>query len=308
MPLPTDDKVVEISNGLVETLHSIFGPHPGYRAAHAKGILLKGTFTPTDAAKALSKAPHFQNPSTPVIARFSSSTGLPELPDTDPNGNPRGFAVRFLLAEHPRRVHTDIIAHSVDGFPGSNGEDALSVFRALKDGTIGDYLTSHPKALAFVQLPKPTPTSFAHDKYFGVNAFKLIAADGKETFVRYRIVPVAGESYLNEAELKEKSPNFLFDNVAELVAKAPVEFKLTVQVAEEGDVIEDSAVKWPEDRKIVELGTIKLESIAEDQVAQQKYIIFDPIPRVDGVEASDDPLLQVRAGVYLIGGKERRSA
>ena len=31
MPLPSDEKVVETSKGLVETLHSIFGPHPGYR-------------------------------------------------------------------------------------------------------------------------------------------------------------------------------------------------------------------------------------------------------------------------------------
>ena len=70
---------------------------------------MKGTFTPTEAAKALSKAQHFNEPSTPVIARFSSSTGLPQIPDNDPNANPRGFAIRFMLAETPRRVHTDIV-------------------------------------------------------------------------------------------------------------------------------------------------------------------------------------------------------
>ncbi|ORY59636.1 catalase-like domain-containing protein [Pseudomassariella vexata] len=307
MPLPSDAKVVETSNGLVNTLHEIFGPHPGFRPAHAKGVLLKGTFTPTEDAKSLSTAPHFNNPSTPAIARFSNSTGIPEIPDTDPNGNPRGFAVRFMLAESPRRVHTDIIAHSVDGFPGTTGEEALDFFNALKNGTISDYLGAHPKALAFVQAPKPIPSSFGKEKYFAVNAFKFIAADGKETFVRYRFVPEAGEDYLDEATLKDKAPNFLFQGVPETLKQGPILFKLTAQVAEEGDVTDDNTVKWPEERKIVELGTIKLESVANDNAAQQKTIIFDPIPRVEGIEASADPLLQVRAGVYLISGKERRA-
>ncbi|OTB14074.1 hypothetical protein K445DRAFT_319270 [Daldinia sp. EC12] len=308
MPLPSNEKVVQTSTALVSTLHDIFGPHPGFRPAHAKGVLLNGTFTPTEEAKALSKAPHFNNPSTPILARFSSSTGIPGLPDTDPNGNPRGFAIRFNLAETPRRVHTDIITHSVDGFPGSNGQEALDFFTAVKDGSIGTYLASHPKAQTFVLLPKPTPVSFGREKYFGVNAFKFVSADGKETYIRYRVVPEAGAAYLDEAALKDKSPTFLYDGVPELLKAGPIVFKLNAQIAEDGDVTDDNTSKWPEDRRVVELGTIRLESVADDQAAQQKRIIFDPIPRVEGIEASADPLLEVRAGVYLISGRERRAA
>ncbi|KAI2472458.1 catalase related protein [Annulohypoxylon bovei var. microspora] len=291
MPLPPDEKVVETSSAIVSTLHDIFGPHPGFRAA-----------------KALSKAPHFTNASTPIIARFSSSTGIPQIPDTDPNGNPRGFAIRFVLAETPRREHTDIITHSVDGFPGSNGQDALEFFSAVKDGSIGEYLGTHPKALAFVLTPKPTPASFGKEKYFGVNAFKLVAADGKETFIRYRVVPEAGEEHLDEAALKEKSPSFLYDGVPELLKAGPIVFKLKAQVAEDGDVTDDNTVKWPAERQVVDLGEIKLESVADDQAAQQKRIIFDPVPRVEGVEASADPLIDIRASIYLLSGRERRAA
>lgn len=85
-------------------------------------------------------------------------------------------------------------------------------------------------------------------------------------------------------------------------------FKLKAQIAEDGDVTDDNTAKWPEERRVVELGTIELQSIADDQAAQQKRIIFDPIPRVEGVEASADPLLEVRAGIYLISGRERRAA
>lgn len=243
-----------------------------------------------------------------MLARFSNSTGIPQLPDTDPNGNPRGLAVRFVLAETPRRVHTDIIAHGVNGFPASTGEGALEFFQAVANGTIGEYLPTHPKALAFVQLPKPTPTSFGREKYFAVNAFKFVAQDGKETFFRYRFVPVAGEEYLDAEALKTKTPNFLFDNVGELLEAGPIQFKLLAQIAEPGDVTDDCTVQWPEDRKLVELGTLSFTDLAEDNAEKQRTIIFDPIPRVDGIVESADPILQVRAGVYLISGRERRAA
>ena len=34
-----------------------------------------------------------------------------------------------------------------------------------------------------------------------------------------------------------------------------------------------------------------------DNAAEQKQIIFDPIPRVDGIEPSADPLLELRAAI-----------
>jgi catalase len=48
--------------------------------------------------------------------------------------------------------------------------------------------------------------------------------------------------------------------------------------------------------------------VVPDTVAQQQHIIFDPIPRVDGIEPSADPLLELRAAAYLLSGRERRAA
>jgi catalase len=61
---------------------------------------------------------------------------------------------------------------------------------------------------------------------------------------------------------------------------------------------------------VVELGRIKLDKpvAADEEEAQQRRIIFDPIPRVDGIEPSADPLLELRAAVYLISGRRRRGA
>jgi catalase len=305
MPLPADPKTVETSNGIVSVLHEIFGPHPGFRPVHAKGVLLTGHFKPTAAAASLSKAPHFNNPTTPVIARFSSSTGIPQLPDTDPNGKPRGFALRFQLAETPRHVHTDIVSHSTPFFPVRTGQEFLDFFTAVRDNKVPDFLSTHPKAVVFVQAPKPFPVSLAREAYFSVNAFKLIDKDGKEIFIRYRFVPEKGVEHLGEDDLKSKPANYLYDEVPQAV---PIVFKLVAQIAGPGDVTDDSTIHWPEEREVVQLGTVTLDKVADNNPEEQRKIIFDPVPRVEGVEASDDPLIDVRAGVYLISGRERRAA
>ena len=128
MPLPSDEKLIALSQDLLKQFDTIFGLHPGFRPTHAKGVMLTGTFTPSPDAASLTRAPHIARDSTPVTARFSNSTGLPEIPDNDPNANPRGLAIRFHLAEH---VHTDIISHSTDGFPARTGEEFLEFLRLL---------------------------------------------------------------------------------------------------------------------------------------------------------------------------------
>src|ERR1700744_620041 len=98
MPLPSDEKLLALSQDVIQQFDAIFGLHPGFRPAHAKGILLTGTFTPAADAQSLTKAPHVSGESTPVTVRFSNSTGVPLVPDNDPNANPRGLAIRFHLA------------------------------------------------------------------------------------------------------------------------------------------------------------------------------------------------------------------
>lgn len=282
--------------------------------AHAKGHLLSGTFTPTAEAATLTSAPHLTTPSTPITVRFSSSTGFPHIPDTDPNANPRGIALRFHLPDTKgRRQHTDIIAHSTKYFPTRTGAEFLEFLKAAGGSNPGDavpeFLGRHPETLRFLQDPKPSPVSFATERFFGVNAFRFVRG-GEVTTLRYRIVPVAGEEHLDAEELKAKSSTYLFDEVPERLKAGPIEFKLLAQVAEEGDVADNSTVIWPEERKVIALGTITITQTLSDEesLREQKHIIFDPIPRVDGIEASDDPLLEVRASIYLISGKQRRAA
>ena len=133
MPLPSEEKIVQLANDLLAQLDAIFGLHPGFRPAHAKGIMLSGTFTPSPEAVSLTRAPHLRRSSTPVSVRFSNGTGLPSIPDNAPDSNPRGLAIRFHLADH---VHTDIVSHSTDGFPTQTGQEFLEFLRAAAAGDL----------------------------------------------------------------------------------------------------------------------------------------------------------------------------
>ena len=47
MPLPSDEKLIALSQDLLKQFDTIFGLHPGFRPAHARGVMLTGTFTPS---------------------------------------------------------------------------------------------------------------------------------------------------------------------------------------------------------------------------------------------------------------------
>lgn len=308
MPLSNDEKLIALSEEILKQFEAIFGPHPGFRPAHAKGALLTGTFTPSTEATWLTRAQHATQASTPVTVRFSNSTGIPFIPDNDAKAEPRGMAIRFNLAEH---VHTDIIAHSANAFPATDGKEFLEFLRGVTQSDpakVQEFVVSHPKGLNFIQSITPLPTSFATESYFGLTAMKFTNKDGVSRFGRYTIVPQAGEAHLDAAVAASKGQNYLFDDLKERLAKSPIEFRITVQVAEDGDVVNDNTVHWPADRKVVEFGALTLTSAAADDARAQKQIIFDPIPRLDGIEPSDDPLLELRAAIYLISGRRRRAA
>jgi len=315
MPLTSDEKLLALSR---ETL-AVFdkangGVHPGFRPAHAKGILLKGTFTPSSEAASLTRAPHLHRNSTPVTARLSDFAGIPTVADNDPQGaGPRGFAVRFHLAEH---VHTDIIGHSVDNFPVRTAEGLVEFLNAViatdpkgpHPNAIEQFLGAHPAALTFVQIPKPIPTSFAKESFFAVSAFRFTNTDGMSRYGRHRVLPAAGTEYLDETAAAARSPNFLFEEIRERIGKEPVRFRVAVQLAQDGDIIDDATVRWPEQRTQLAFGEISLQEIAANNASEQQHIIFDPIPRVDGIEASVDPLFEPRANIYLMSGRRRRAA
>ncbi len=288
------------------------GVHPGFRPAHAKGLMVAGTFTPSPEAAKLTRAPHASRPSTPVTVRYSDSTGLPTVPDNDPQrSGPRGIAVRFHLADH---VHTDIVAHSTNGFPVRTGEEFLQFLRAAADfgagkpEALGAFLAAHPSAKRFAEAPKPIPTSFAREAFFAVTSFKFTNAGGVSRHGRFRIRPEEGTEYLSDEQAAAKSANFLFEEIDQRLTKGPIRLGVFVQLVGDGDDVTDASVAWPESREEVPFGTVTLTARVDDAEPERRKIIFDPVPRVDGIDSSGDPLTEVRSEIYLLSGRRRRAA
>jgi len=79
-------------------------------------------------------------------------------------------------------------------------------------------------------------------------------------------------------------------------------------MAEKGDDVSDASVIWPAERTEIQFGVIALTERVDDQAPERRKIIFDPLPRVDGIESSGDPLTEVRSDIYLLSGRRRRAA
>jgi len=301
-----------LAEQLLDVLDTLSGLHPGFRPAHAKGLMCSGTFTPLPEAAKLTRAPHASNLSTPITVRYSDSTGLPTIPDNDPQrSGPRGIAVRFHLADH---AHTDIVAHSTNGFPVRTGEDFLEFLRAVaafgagQPEALGAFLATHPNAKRFVETAKPIPTSFAREAFFAVTAFRFTNAEGVSRHGRFRIRPEAGTEYLTDEEAARKSANFLFNEIGPRLARGPIRLSVFLQMAERGDDVADASVPWPDSRVEIAFGTLTLTARVDDQKPQRGKIIFDPVPRVDGIDSAGDPLTEVRSDIYLLSGRRRRAA
>jgi catalase len=301
-----------LSQQILDALDAVSGLHPGFRPVHAKGLMCSGTFTPSPAAAQLTRAPHASRPSTPVTVRYSNSPGVPTGPDNDPaQSGPRGIAIRFHLADH---VHTDIIGHSTNGFPVRTGEEFVELQRAVaafvkgKPEALGGFLATHPSAKRFVETPKPIPTSFAREAFFAITSFKFTNARGVSRHGRFRIRPEEGTEHLSAEAAAAKATNFLSDEIGPRLARGPFRLGVYVQMAGPGDDVTDASVTWPDGREEIAFGTVTVTARVDDQAPEKRKIIFDPLPRVDGIDSSGDPLTEVRSDLYLLSGRRRRKA
>jgi catalase len=266
---------------------------------------------PSKDAATFSRAAHFRGPAVPITVRFSDGAPDPAISDLSPDAAPRGMAIRFML---PGGGGTDIVAFSHNGFVVGTGPDFLALQKAIvaTDSTkahpwpIEAFLSTHPRALKFAEDPKPTPISFATEAFFGNNAFLFVNIKGEKKAGRYQILPVAGQHYVADADAKTLSPDFLAPELTARLAKAPVTFRLIVQLPNAGDPTNDASLVWPADRKTVELGTLTITTVVANSDAAEKVLAFDPIRLTDGIELSDDPLLALRSSVYALSRMHRQ--
>ena len=300
---------LETPSSLVSALHSAFGQHH-CRAVHAKGTILEGSFTPTARAKGLSQATVFSGGAVPITVRFSDFTGMPDIPDTIGDANPRGFAIKFNL---PAGGELDLVAHSFNGFPTRTSDEFAQLLRAIgasgagaaKPTELDRFLGAHPIAKVFLTTQKPPPVSYGTLNYFGVNAFTFVDAAQRRRAVRYRFVPSAGEHVLDAAALTAKGPDYLREEIEARVVAAPIVFDWFAQIAELGDLRDDPSIAWPESRELVNLGTVTIVRLDSEPMKTDKALLFLPGRLPTGIEIAD-PMIAMRSAAYPISFAERQ--
>ncbi len=293
----------------LDVINDRFGRFPGYRSLHAKGGLYRASFTASPGGGRLTRAAHMQGQPVDALVRFSNGSGNPRLPDYAPDV--RGMAVKFFLPDGSR---TDISAQTVPHFPVSTPDDFIELIR-LNSGSVSRvwrlplFLARHrgiTKRLKVNAEALRPLSSYAGVRYYAVHAFKWIDAQGGERHVRYRWEPEEQEPSLAMVEARQRGSEYLQEELRERVKRGPVRFTLMLQVAEEGDPVDDPAAAWPDERETVTAGTLQVTA-PETEHEKDNVLVFDPVRVTDGIEPSNDPVLLFRPRAYSVS-VERRTA
>ena len=287
---------------LIDSLNAVFGKHKA-RASHAKGICVKGSFTPTAEAAGMSKAPHFAN-TVPVLGRFSMGGGNPKV--SDKAKTVRGLAVRF----DPDGASSDFVMISAPMFFAKTPKQMLGFLEARVPGADGKpdatkvktFSEANPetgKQGAYLNA-RPVPASYAGVNYWAVHAFILTNAKGGASTVKFKAIPTAGEIALSEEDVKAKPDDFLEAELEGRLAAGPAAFDLVAILGEPGDPTNDATAEWPEaSRKSVKLGSIAIAALEADAACDA--ITFDPANLQDGIAGpADDPIFALRSAAYAI--------
>ena len=288
----------------MEKIHDRFGAHDGHRALHAKGVHCTATFTPTAEAAQLTRAGHMAAP-VPAKVRFSNGGGDPTVPDYAPDV--RGLAVSFQL---PDGSATDILSQTFPRFPFSDQEGFFAAMAVSKRDLkallkLPGFILRYPSAAKetrTVETVLARRASFAARHYFPFHAFKWVDAGGGERYIRYSWHPTVDEPDFSKEEVKRRGRDYLFDELRERLAREPVRMRLEVQVAAPDDDPHDPSNDWAEDRERVTVGTLEVTAIDDEA---DDGIVYDPMRLVDGIEASEDPVLLYRPAVYTLSHTRR---
>jgi len=291
----------------IDTIRETGGAQPGYRALHAKGKLYRGTFTATAEAARLSRAAHLNGSTVPALVRFSSGSGNPKQPDNAPGV--RGMAVKFTL---PDGSTTDVSTQTAKLFPASTPDGFVSLLRAMRPGAtaplrLAGYIVTHPRFLAALPVVRATntvPASYGTVAYHGLHAFRWVAADGSARFVRYHLLPAAGEEFLSSDVAKTKGADFLIGELDDRLASQPVRFDYQIQIAGHADSTVDPSKPW-QSTQTVTVGSIEITGVETEREHGGDIVVFDPMRVTDGIEPSDDPVLRFRTLAYSASVKLR---
>lgn len=293
------------------------------RVVHARGAGAHGYFEAYGKAgdepvSKYTRAKLFQEKGkrTPVFVRFSTVNQPAASPET--LRDPRGFAVKFYTEDG----NWDLVGNNLKVFfirDPLKFPDLVHAFKPdpvtnIQDGErIFDFISSSPEAMhmiTFVFSPWGIPANYRQMQGSGVNTYKWVNQEGKGVLVKYHWEPLKqGIKNLTQKEAEEiqaKNYNHATQDLYEAIERGEYpEWELCVQIMEDSEHPEldfdplDPTKLWPEDQfPFLKVGKMVLDRNPENYFDEVEQAAFGTGVLVDGLDFSDDKLLQGRTFSY----------
>lgn len=294
------------------------------RAVHVKGFGAFGHFQPYRSMREYTKLGLLQDSGkkTQVACRFSLGAGNKGTPDT--SRNIRGFSTKF----YTEQGIFDLLCNHLPVFLLRDAIRVPEAFKSLQPspvnnlsdpGRFWDFVACTPEATHFITWlysDAGTVKSLRHIRAYGVNTYVWRNEDGERHYVKYHWLPMAGEEYIDRGEaarLACSDPDIagrdLYDTIA---AGTPVEYELRVQLMDPEDLdqlsydpLDDTKIWDEEVYPLLPVGRLVLDRNPKDYDAQTERITFSPANLLEGVELSEDKMLQGRSFVYWDAQRRR---
>ncbi len=292
------------------------------RVVHARGAGAHGYFEAygavgEEAIAPLTRAKLFQEKGkrTPLFVRFSSVIHGGHSPET--LRDPRGFSVKFYTEDG----NWDLVGNNLQVFfirdamkfpdvvhafkpdPVTNRQDSRRIF---------DFVSLSPSAMhmiTFLFSPWGIPASYREMRGSGVHAYKWVNAAGEAVLVKYHFIPKMKERNLTQAEAEQiqaKDFNHATGDLFDAIERGEFpEWELQVQIMEDGEHPElsfdplDATKVWPPEQfPLRPIGRMVLDRNPTNYFAEVEQVAFGTGVMVDGMDFSDDKLLQGRTFSY----------
>lgn len=292
------------------------------RVVHARGAGAHGYFEAygvvgDEPISKYTRAKLFQEKGkqTPLFIRFSTVIHGGHSPET--LRDPRGFAVKMYTEDgnwdlvgnnlqvffiRDAMKFPDMV-HSLKPDPITNRQDANRIF---------DFMSMSPSSihmLTWLFSPWGIPQDYRHMRGSGVHAYKWVNSEGKAVLVKYHWITQQGEKNLTQAEadaIQATNFNHATQDLYDAIDRGDFpKWELQVQIMEDGEHPEldfdplDPTKLWPPELyPLMPVGMMVLNGNPKNYFAETEQVSFGTGVLVDGMDFSDDKLLQGRTFSY----------
>lgn len=292
------------------------------RVVHARGAGAHGYFEAYgtvggDPIAELTRAKLFQEQGkrTPLVVRFSTVIHGGHSPET--LRDPRGFAVKFYTEDG----NWDLVGNNLQIFFIRDAMKFPDVVHAFKPdpvtnrqhaNRIFDFISLTPEAMHMITWlfsPWGIPANYREMRGSGVHAYKWVNANGDAVLVKYHFLPKQQERNLTQAQasaIQATNFNHATQDLHDAIERGDFpEWELNVQIMSDDehpeldfDPLDPTKIWPPEQFPLKPVGRVVLDRNPVNYFAEVEQIAFGTGVLVDGLDFSDDKLLQGRTFSY----------